>query len=112
VTGRDWTVLAGWAAWTGVLATGILVWSGDGVASGLLGGAAVGALLIAGLRMLFGTDPRERALVDTSGAPPLLAIGLTLVVNGIAFGLWLVLVGLELLAFGAFLLFRDRRTAG
>ncbi len=60
---------------------------------------------------LFGGESQERTLVDTSAAPPLLAIGLTLAVNGIAFGLWLVLVGLEFLALGAFLLIRDRRTA-
>jgi hypothetical protein len=111
VTTRDWVVPACWAAWTGALAAGILVWSGDAVASALLGGVAAAALLLAGLRVLFGADPQERALVDTSGSPPLLAIGLTLIVNGIAFGLWLVLVGLELLALGALLLLRDRRAA-
>jgi hypothetical protein len=111
VTSGDWTVLAAWSAWTGVLAVGVLVWSGDGLAPALLGGVALGALLLAGLRASIGEGPEERTLVDTSAAPPSLAIGLTLVANGIAFGLWLVLVGLELIALGGFLLLRDRRAA-
>ena len=109
MTARDWIVPAGWGAWTAILATGILIWSGDELSSALLGGAAVAALAFAAIRALLHRDPVERLLADSSAAPPLFAIGLTLVLNGVAFGLWLVLVGAEFLAFGAAFLIRERR---
>lgn len=112
MSARDWIVPAGWGSWIGLLAVGILIWSGDELSPALLGGAAVATLAIAGIRALPGRDPAERLLIDTSAAPPLLAVGVTLALNGIAFGLWLALVGAEFAAFGAALLVRDRRAAG
>jgi hypothetical protein len=111
VTGRVWLVPVAWALWVGVLATVLAIWSGDEVSYALLGGAALFALTVMGGFALSQSPRTERAVNETSAAPLLLAAGVTLVINGIAFGLWLGLIGAELLAFGLFLLLRDRRRA-
>jgi hypothetical protein len=109
VSERVWLAPVGWALWIGVLATVIAVWSGDEVSYALLGGAALFTLTAVGGYALAQSPQAERTVSETSAAPLLLAAGLTLAVNGVAFGLWLGLIGAELVAFGAFLLFRDRR---
>lgn len=109
MTRRDWLIPFAWALWIGVLATGMLVWSGDGVSSALLGGAALAVAGGSGIRALLRPGPEDRMLAETSPAPILLAVGVTLALNGVAFGLWLLLIGAELAAFGAVLLLREGR---
>jgi hypothetical protein len=112
VSERVWLVPVCWALWVALLATVVAVWSGDQVATALLGGGALVALAGAGGYAYRQPDVAERVVSETSAAPLLLAAGLTLAVNGVAFGLWLGLAGAELIAFGLALLIRDRRPSG
>jgi hypothetical protein len=112
MSGRSWLVPVAWALWVGVLATVLAVWSGDQVATALLGGAALFTLGGAGAYAYRQSGARERVMAETSAAPLLLAAGITLAANGIAFGPWLGLIGAEFAAFGVALLIRDRRRAG
>ncbi len=106
---RPWLVPVAWALWVDVLASVIAVWSGDEVSTALLGGAALAALAGAGGYALRQREISERTVVETSAAPLLLAAGTTIALNGVAFGLWLLLIGLEVIAFGTALLLRDGR---
>jgi hypothetical protein len=109
VSGRAWVVPVCWALWVALLATVLAVWSGDQVATALLGGGALVALAGGGGYAYRQSGVRERVVSESSAAPLLLAAGLTLAANGVAFGLWLGLIGAELVAFGLALLIRDRR---
>jgi hypothetical protein len=111
VSERPWLVPVGWALWVGVLATVLAIWSGDQVATALLGGAALVTLAGAGVYAYRQSGATERVVTESSAAPILLAAGMTLAANGIAFGLWLGLIGAEFVAFGLALLIRDRRRA-
>ena len=109
MSGRVWIAPVGWALWIGLLAAVIAVWSGDQVSTALLGGGALVALAGGGGYALSQSGVAERRIAETSAAPLLLAAGITVALNGVAFGLWLGLIGAELVAFGLFLLIRDRR---
>jgi hypothetical protein len=87
----------------------MLLWSGDGLTSGLLGGAAVATAAGAGIYAIAGHEVEERLLAETSATPLLMALGLTVALNGVSFGPWLILIGAEIMAFGVALLIRDRR---
>ena len=106
---RDLLFPAAWGAWVGVLGLIALIWSGGGISPALLGGAAV--VVVAGVFLwaVVGRTPVERTLVATSPAPLLLAAGVTVALNGVAFGLWLYLVGAEIFAAGVYLLVREER---
>ena len=106
-----WAIPVAWALWVGLLAAGVAVWSGDQVSTGLLGGAALVSLAGAGVYAYRQTGVGERLITETSPAPALIAIGLTLALNGVAFGLWLILIGAEVTAFGIALLIREQRDA-
>jgi hypothetical protein len=109
MSGRVGLVPIGWSLWIGVLAAGMAIWSGDALAPALLGGAAVFTLTAAGGYALSQSPRAERRVSETSATPLLLAAGVTLAINGVAFGLWLGLIGAQLIAFGLYLLVRDRR---
>jgi uncharacterized membrane protein YedE/YeeE len=109
VSRRLWLAPVGWSLWVGVLATALAIWSGDALSSALLGGAALFTLTAAGGYALSQSPREERVVHESSAAPLLLAAGLTLAINGVAFGLWLGLVGAELMVFGLALIVRDRR---
>lgn len=106
-----WMVPVAWALWLGLLAALAAVWSGDQVATALLGGGALVTLGGAGVYAYRQSGVSERLITETSPAPALIAIGLTLALNGVAFGLWLILIGAEVTAFGIALLIREQRDA-
>ncbi len=54
---------------------------------------------LAGLELVLPAPADDRLVTDRSAVPLLAAAGLTLALNGVAFGLWLLLIGAELLAF-------------
>jgi hypothetical protein len=103
-----------WGLWVAALAVTLGVWGEAKVPLIIFGGAAAAAALAAGYLVV--RPPREdppRSLADASAAPPLIAAGLVLAANGLAFGLWLVLIGAELAAFGVGLLVAElRRSRG
>jgi hypothetical protein len=76
------------------------------------GGAAAAAALAAGYLVVTSppADP-PRTLAEASTAPPVIAAGIVLAANGLAFGLWLILIGAELAAFGVGLAIAERRRA-
>lgn len=93
--------VAGWGLWLTALATLLWIWSGDELPAGLLAGAAAGWLLIAGYLALRPRDPsRSRMVVESSLATVVLVLGLVMIVNGLAFGEWLMLIGLEVTLLG------------
>jgi hypothetical protein len=107
---RPRTVLAGWGAMLTVLALVLGLWSPPQYVWALLAGAAL-ALLPLGAIMLFragrGDDPR--ALPDTSLPTVVIAGGLAVITLGLAAGVWLAAVGVEILLLGAFGLIRELR---
>ena len=78
----------------------------------VFGGSAAAAALSAGYMVLSpGPSDPPRVLGEASAAPPVIAAGVVLAANGLAFGLWLILIGAELIAFGAGLAIAERRRA-
>jgi hypothetical protein len=104
-------------AWAGLLAalTAVLwIWSpGDELAIASLGGAAVAAAALgAGLAVLARRAPSEpaaRVVPDLSPPTALVAIAIAAMLFGAVAGLWLVLLGAGLLAFGLGGLLRELR---
>jgi len=106
-------VLGAWGLWLGAWAVTLAIWGEALVPLLALGGAAVATALLAGCLVFKppAVDP-DRTLSDASAAPPLIAAGLVLTANGLAFGIWLILIGAELVAFGCGLLIAELRRAG
>jgi hypothetical protein len=90
-----------WAAWLTLLAAVLVVWTpGDPIEWTPFVGAAAGAWLL-GLTLLVRGRAREGRLVpDYSPPTVLLALGLSGLVIGSSYGVWLLLVGAGLLAAG------------
>ena len=101
-----------WGLWVGVWALTLLIWGEATVPLIAFGGAAASSALVAGyLALAWPRSDPPRTLSDSSAAPPLIAAGIVLAANGLAFGLWLVLIGAEVAAFGAGLLVVELRRA-
>lgn len=91
-----------WAAWLSTLAAVQAVWRPDRYLPwALSAGAAVGAWLL-GLFLLVRRRRREglRLVPDLSFSVVLIALGAAAMLNGAAFGLWLVLIGGAMILFG------------
>jgi hypothetical protein len=100
----------GWGLWVGTLALVLLIWGEATVPLIAFGAAAAGAAIIAGYLALSSlqADP-PRTVSDASLSPPLIGAGIVLACNGLAFGLWLILIGAEVAAFGIGLLVAETR---
>src|SRR5436189_4627115 len=101
-----------WSLWVGAWALTLLVW-GEATVPLVAFGGAVSVAALAALYLVL-RPPRAdppRSLTDVSLAPPLIAVGIVLAANGLAFGLWLVLIGAELGALGLGLLLAELRRA-
>ena len=107
---RGALMFCAWGFWLAVLATVLAVWGEATVPVLVFGGAAAVAALSAGY-MAVAPRPSDppRTLSEASTAPPVIAAGVVLAANGLAFGLWLVLIGAELIAFGGGLAIAERR---
>jgi hypothetical protein len=107
-------VFAGFAALLGVTTLVLALMDGSALTLGLLGGAATASLLTAAGLAIAGasvpdTDPDlVRPLPDASYATAVLAIGITLVVFGFVFGLFMVLIGAGVVLLGAAGLVREQ----
>jgi hypothetical protein len=107
---RATLMLGGWGLWVGVWAVTLWIWGEATVPLIAFGSAAATAALAAGYLLVSAPEPDPpRTLADSSAAPPLIAGGIVLVCNGLAFGLWLVLAGAEVAAFGLGLLIAELR---
>jgi len=105
-------MVAAWGLWIGAWATTLAIWGEALVPAVTFGSAAAVTALWAGYLVVAPrpTDPPRR-LTDGSAAPPLIAAGFLLAANGLAFGLWLVLIGAEVTAFGLGLLLAEWRAS-
>ena len=114
MTGASIAILY-WALLHGILAGLLLGWDRDPLQVGLLGGSGFVAALLA-LALLAYHDRRQRLLPELSLATVLFAFGVASAVSGIAFGLWLILIGAGIAALGlagiARELAAERRQAG
>jgi Na+/H+ antiporter NhaD/arsenite permease-like protein len=96
-----------WAGLLGVLALGLSLWWGDALSSALFWSAVAGAVLLA----LLAWRPRERRRVvpDASFAGILLALGISGLVAGLAFGDWQLYLGAFFAAVGLVVLAAEWR---
>jgi hypothetical protein len=93
--------IAGWAVWLGALALMLWIWTPALLPPALLSYAAAGWMAIA-LYLAVRGAPREsrRAVLESSLATVLVAFGLAVTLTGLAFGLWLILIGGEIVLLG------------
>jgi hypothetical protein len=94
-------ILIVWAAWLGILATVLWLWSDSELVPGLLSLAALGtALLAVFIAILRPPETAERRITTSSVSTVLIVLGAMVAVNGLYAGLWLELIGAELALFG------------
>jgi hypothetical protein len=93
--------IAAWALWLGALAVMLWIWTPALLPPALLSYAAAGWMAIA-LGIAIRGAPRDagRAVLESSVATVLVAFGLAVSLTGLAFGLWLVLIGGEIVLLG------------
>ncbi len=103
--------LIGWGLWLGLLATVLWIWTPDPLPPALLGAAALGSVLLGVVALLQGWTERSRHLPDSSLPTVLVAFGAAMTLNGVAFGIWLVLIGGEVFILGLALLLREHLLA-
>jgi hypothetical protein len=99
---RSATPVLSWAAWITTLATLLFVWTPHAWAQWGLFAAAAAAAWLLGLVLFLRrrASPDLRLVPDVSLAIVLLALGIASLVNSPSFGLWLTLVGAELVLIG------------
>ena len=106
---RDWVTTGIWGLFLLGLTVLLLGWERSWLQLLLLGGSA--ALVLAGAALLRPLDEHGRATMqpETSLGTIVLAGGITLALLGLAFGTWLLLPGLGLVALGAGAALRELR---
>lgn len=109
--------IAGLATWMGLLALLQWLWTDDDLAPALSTGAAAALFLIALFAATISLEgSRPRRLAESSLATVAIVIGFAMAVNGLTFGLFLILIGAQVAALGVAGLVRqhvvDRRRSG
>jgi hypothetical protein len=98
---RSPAIIAGFAVALAGPVAAIWIWHSNLEEPALLTGALVGWALIALVALTaLAREPGERLLPNSSLATVLIAIGLAMILNGLAFGLWLILIGAEVTLLG------------
>ena len=93
--------MGGLALWMGTLSLVLWLWTSDDLAPGLLTGAAVALALLAAFAATRRDEAPETRRVAASSLPTVvLVLGLAMALNGLAFGLFLILIGAEVAALG------------
>jgi hypothetical protein len=105
---RPSTILAAWGAMLIVLALVLVAFEPSEYPWALLVGSALALAPFGAIMLLPGRD-RDRSLPDMSLATVVVAAGIALIALGLAAGPWLVVIGVEVLALGLFLLIRELR---
>ena len=93
------------ALWMGGLALVLWLWTNDDLQPSLLTGAAAALALLAvyaAIREDAPTGPRR--LAQSSLPTVVIVVGLAMMLNGLTFGLFLILIGAEVAALGVALL--------
>jgi Na+/H+ antiporter NhaD/arsenite permease-like protein len=89
------------ALWIGTLSLLLWLWTGAELAPALLTGAAVALAAIAAfVATLRDEDTGPRTLTESSLPTVVVVIGVAMMVNGLTFGLFLILIGAEVAALG------------
>jgi hypothetical protein len=109
--------MAALATWMGLLSLLLWLWTDDDLAPALLTGAAGALALIAVFAATVSLEPTgPRRLAESSLATVAIVIGVAMAVNGLTFGLFLILIGAQVAALGVAGLVRqhivDRRRGG
>jgi hypothetical protein len=93
--------MGGLALWMGALSLVLWLWTGDDLPPALLTGAAVALGLIAIYAGTLSDEaPGPRTLAQSSLPTVVLVVGLAMMLNGLTFGLFLILIGAEVAALG------------
>jgi hypothetical protein len=89
------------AVWLGTLSLVLWLWTSDDLPPALLTGAAVALALIAAFAATLPEEAPPTRRVALSSLPTVvLVFGLAMALNGLAFGLFLILIGAEVAALG------------
>jgi hypothetical protein len=89
------------ALWMGTLSLILWLWTDDDLPPALLTGAAVALALLAAFAATGREEAPETRRVPVSSLPTVvLVFGLAMALNGLAFGLFLILIGAEVAALG------------
>jgi hypothetical protein len=93
--------MGGLALWMGTLSLVLWLWGGDELAPALLTGAAVALALIAAYAATVDEQPAGPRRIASSSLPTVaIVFGVAMIVNGFSFGLFLILIGAEVVALG------------
>jgi hypothetical protein len=93
--------MGGLALWMGILSIVLWLWTSDDLPPALLSGAAVALALIAAFAATRRDEaPATRRVALSSLPTVVLVFGFAMALNGLAFGLFLILIGAEVAALG------------
>jgi hypothetical protein len=92
--------MGGLALWMGTLSLVLWLWTSDDLPPALLTGAAVALALIALYAAIVPEAAGSRRLATSSLPTVVLVLGLAMMLNGLTFGLFLILIGAEVAALG------------
>ena len=93
--------IGGLGLWMGALSLLLWLWGGDELAPALLTGASVALILTAAYAATLRDEaPGPRTLARSSLPTVVLVIGVAMMLNGLTFGLFLILIGAEVAALG------------
>jgi hypothetical protein len=93
--------IGGLGLWMGTLSLVLWLWTRDDLPPALLSGAAVALALLAAFAATRRDEAPESRRVAMSSLPTVvLVFGLAMALNGLAFGLFLILIGAEVAALG------------
>jgi hypothetical protein len=101
--------IGGLGLWMGALSLLLWLWTGAELAPALLTGAAVALAVIAAFVAILPAEAAgPRTLAESSLPTVVVVIGAAMTVNGLVFGLFLILIGAEVAALGLAGLARQR----
>jgi hypothetical protein len=107
---RPSVVLAGWGGMLALLGLVLALFSPPQYTWALLAGAALALAPLGAVMLAPGRgDEGRRVLPDTSLPTVIVAAGIAVLAVGLAAGIWLIGIGLEVLALGIFALARELR---
>jgi hypothetical protein len=92
--------MGGLALWMGALSLVLWLWTSDPLPPALLTGAAVALVLIALYAAMAREPAGSRTLARSSLPTVVIVFGIAMAINGLTFGLFLILIGAEVAALG------------